>query len=85
MALEPIYHLVLFQTIPKRVTPSILKLSKLKSRNVKFLWSESPLECLYAKANESDALKRQFLAKTQLYPYPNCNDKSSSFTSPLTS
>ena len=66
MALEPIYHLVLFQTIPKRVTPSILKLSKLKSRNVKFLWSESPLECLYAKANESDALKRQFLAK------PNC-------------
>jgi hypothetical protein len=31
MALDPIYHFVLFQTIPKRLIPSTLKLSKLKS------------------------------------------------------
>ena len=29
MALDPIYHFVLFQTIPKRLIPSTLKLSKL--------------------------------------------------------
>ena len=66
MALMPANHLMLFHTMPKRPTPSILKLFMLKSWNESTSLLPLPVVFLYPSAIDTDAAASQLRANTQL-------------------